>query len=440
MRNQDLLFYHIYPLGFCGSEVNNYGNEHIEHRLLKVINHIPSLKALGVNAIYIGPLFKSETHGYDTIDYYQVDNRLGSHEDLKMLVEACHKEGIIVILDCVFNHVSRQFFAFRDLMEKGIESPYLSWFKGIDFNSNNPFNDGFNYETWDGHYNLVKFNLTSPDVKEYLIGVARSWIDTYAIDGLRLDAADVMDLDFLRDLTITCKELKNDFFMLGEIVKGDYLALIQKGELDSVTNYECYKGLYSSLNDANYFEIAYSMNRQFGKHGIFKDKEILYNFADNHDVNRIASTLTKEAHIYPLYILLYTMPGIPSIYYLSEYGQKGIKVDGSDQQLRTALEETYSEHPLYRTLCKLGAIRSETKGLKYGDYLQILVASEQFAFLRSFEEEQIIILLNSSSEILTLNLPNQFFGTFKDLLNDEVIHVTGPVIVYPNWGRILKRV
>lgn len=437
MAFKDLVFYHIYPLGFCGAEAHTGEINQITHRLQKITEHIPKLKSLGINALYIGPLFHSLTHGYDTIDYKVVDRRLGQEEDLKLLVKVCHQHGIKVMFDCVFNHVSRQFFAFQDLLEKRMNSHYLSWFIGIDFNKDNPYNDGFDYETWDGHYHLVKLNLSHHEVKNYLIEVARFWIETYEIDGLRMDAADVMDLGFLRDLSYACKEIKKDFFLFGEIVKGDYLSLIQDGHLDGVTNYECYKGLYSSLNDSNYFEIAYSLNRQFGEGGLFKDKGVLYNFVDNHDVNRVASVLNKEAHLYPLYILLFTMPGVPSIYYSSEYGQKGIKMNGSDRQLRTVFLEGNKDHPLYKTICLLGDIRSKTKSLRYGYYQQINVMSEQLAFIRKYEDEEVIILLNASNNVAKINLPNNFKGKYKDLLNQEIVELAGPVDIYPNWGRIL---
>lgn len=439
MNYQDLQFYHIYPLGFCGAESNNLPSGIINHRLRQISNFIPTLKALGINAIYIGPLFQSETHGYDTIDYYQLDSRLGDQEDLKIFVKTCHDNEIKVVLDCVFNHVSRSFFAFKDILENKMSSPYIDWFKGINFGENNPYNDGFNYENWDGHYHLVKLNLSSQEVKQYLINVAQFWMNTYSIDGLRMDAADVMDLKFLKDLSRACKSKNPEFFILGEIVKGDYLRLINEGELDAVTNYECYKGLYSSLNDSNYFEIAYSLNRQFGENGLFKDRGILYNFVDNHDVNRVASVLKNEAHLYPLYIMLYTIPGIPSLYYLSEYGQKGMKIMGSDEQIRTAFKDTQPEHPLYCSICKLAFIRNALKSLRLGNYQQLFVSAEQLVFSRSFEEEQTIVLLNSSNKISTINLQNNLNGTYWDLLNEETIQVRGTVTMHPNWGRILKK-
>ncbi|MBC7961261.1 MAG: alpha-amylase, partial [Vallitaleaceae bacterium] len=325
-----LNFYHIYALGFCNAEKRRVKHAYpISHRLSAVVDYIPTLKRLGTTAIILGPLFQSESHGYDTIAYDQVDQRLGDEADLKNLVHVCHQNEIRVVSDCVFNHVGRGHFAFQDLREKGRDSAYVDWFKGIDFSKSNPCQDPFDYETWDGHYDLVKLNLKNEEVKRYLIDVALKWIHTYDFDGLRMDAANVMDQNFLRDLSRACKGVKSEFIMIGEVVGGDYVGLAKSGEFDALTNYECYKGLYSSLNDRNYFEIAYALNRQFGEQGIMKDIG-LYNFVDNHDVNRVASNLLKESHLYPLYLLLYTMPGIPSVYYLSEYGQKGLRTPFSD--------------------------------------------------------------------------------------------------------------
>lgn len=441
MDQRDLIFYHIYALGFCGAEKVNDFSKGIEQGLRQIIDYVPRLKALGTNALYIGPLFEAETHGYDTIDYYKVDRRLGSDEDLKALVQVCHQHDMIVVLDCVFNHVSRSHFAFRDIIEKGQDSIYKSWFKGIDFSKKSPYQDAFTYETWDGHYQLVKFDLTNEQVRQYLINVALYWMDTFDIDGLRMDAANVMDLEFLKMLSSACKAKRQAFFMLGEIVGGDYARLVREGQLDAITNYECYKGLYSSLYDANYFEIAYALKRQFGQGGLLENSEV-YNFVDNHDVNRVASELKRESHLYPLYVMLYTMPGIPSVYYLSEYGKKGKRTAWSDDALRTPFHENEYEvsHPLFQSIGRLAAIRKELKALRYGDYSEVLVASEQLVFQRSYEGEQVLVLLNASDQQTCLGLPSYCNGKYWDVLNNNEIRIQGQVQVDPNWGRILRLV
>ena len=289
------VLYHIYPLGFCGAPRFNEGDK-VEYRLDKLVSWIPHLKEMSVDAVYLGPVFESAEHGYDTTDYKMIDRRLGDTESFKAICAELHSNGIRVILDGVFNHVGRNFFAFKDVQEKGSASKYCGWFHNLNFGGQSPCGDNFWYEGWNGHYNLVKLNLRNPQVVEHLFDAVNYWIDEFEIDGIRFDAADSMDFEFFKRIRAMCKGKKSDFWLMGEIIFGDYKRWANPEMLDSVTNYECYKGLYSSHNDANYFEIDYSINRQFGKSGIYKGIN-LYNFVDNHDVNRLASTLKNPEHI-----------------------------------------------------------------------------------------------------------------------------------------------
>lgn len=404
----EAVFYHIYPLGLSGSPSQNDFMSPAVPRLEAVHNWITHIKDLGCNALYLGPVFEASTHGYDTADYYTVDRRLGTNETLKQLITQLHAQGIKVILDGVFNHVGRGFWAFRDLLSNGEGSPYRDWFAGVDFSRSSPYGDAFAYDGWNGHHNLVKLNLQHPDVRAHLFSAVQLWIEEFKIDGLRLDAADVMDLSFLGDLAGFCRGLCADFWVMGEVIHGDYRRWANPEMLDTTTNYECYKGLYSSHNDKNYFELAFSLNRQFGEHGIYKSL-LLYSFADNHDVNRIASTLQHQAHLYPLHILLFTIPGLPSIYYGSEWGMSGIKLPDSDAPLRPRLPHPEAveqkPHPaLSATIRRLANIRKAHAALRYGSYEQVHVAHEQFAFARQTKEEQLIIVVNAASTSVSLSL------------------------------------
>jgi glycosidase len=334
---QDAVFYHIYPLGFCGAPARNDFTSAPIPRLEKPYGWIDHLHYLGANALYLGPVFEASSHGYNTSDYYQVDRRLGSNDTLANLVRELHRQGIRVILDGVFNHVGRDFWAFRDLQAQGQQSPYAGWFAGLRFDQPNQHGDPFSYEGWAGHTSLVKLNLHHPDARRHLLDAARMWIETFEIDGLRLDAADCVDHDFLSELGAACRALKPDFWLLGEVVHGDYRQWANPAELDSVTNYECYKGLYSSFNERNFFEIAYALNRQFGEDGLYRGLP-LYNFVDNHDVNRIASSLRSPVDLAALHLLLYSMPGVPSIYAGSEFGIPGLRTPSNDAALRPALD------------------------------------------------------------------------------------------------------
>jgi len=334
------------------------------------------------------------------------------------------------------------------VLQHGINSPYRDWFHGLDFNNHSPYGDPFSYEGWDGHYELVKFNLRHPGVREHLFLAVESWIRDYQIDGLRLDAADVMDIDFLHDLSAFCKQIKPDFWLMGEVVHGDYKHWVHEGCLDSVTNYTCYKALYSSHNDRNYFEIAYELERHFGKQGLYRGLT-LYNFSENHDVNRVASLLEDASHLYPLYILLYSMPGIPSIYYGGEFGLMGQKGKNSDWALRPALklEEASaqgSQPDLPDTLRRLADIRRRLDALRYGDYQQLFVAPEQLVFMRSIGAEQVIVAINASQENVSIDcrIPFDHEVRLIDCLNEESsfssvngkVHLELPA----NWGRIMR--
>jgi glycosidase len=417
----DSIFYHIYPLGLCGAPARNDFHSAPEPRLEQLHGWIPHLRELGVNAIYLGPLFESSAHGYDTADYYHVDRRLGDDAGLARLSEALHASGMRLILDGVFNHVGRDFWAFRDVRRNLSASPFCSWFH-LDFDRQSPYGDPFAYEGWSGYYDLVKLNLKNPDVRNHLFGAIESWVRDFHIDGLRLDVADSLDPDFMKELHSFCRGLRPDFWLMGEAIHGDYRRLANAEMLDSVTNYECYKGLYSSLVDKNYFEIAWSLNRQFGEDGLYRDLP-LYNFADNHDVDRVASSLGDPLHLHPLYCLLFSMPGVPSIYYGSEWGLEGVRRDGDDSPLRPALTPDLPDHSkpqpdLARLISHLARLRIGSPALKYGSYRQLHVAHQQLAFVRQVPGECVIVALNAAPEPARLELPLPVpAGRWEDLLN-----------------------
>ena len=440
------IFYHIYPLGLCGApEQNDFSTPPVD-RLDKLHAWIDHLQALGVNAVYLGPVFESSSHGYDTADYYQVDRRLGTNNTLTRLSAALHERGIRLVLDAVFNHVGRDFWAFQDVLEHGAASTYRDWFHNLRFEGQSPYGDPFQYDAWNGHYSLVKLNLANPDVRAHLFDAIGTWIDTFNIDGLRLDAADCLDADFLRSLTAYTRTKCTDFWLMGEIIHGDYTRWANPDMLHSVTNYECFKGLYSSHNDANYHEIAYALNRQFGDGGLYENL-LLYNFVDNHDVNRVASLLNDPAHLRPLYMLLFTMPGIPSIYYGSEWGLAGEKNGGDDSPMRPRIElpaaRANPPHPaLSGLLARLAAIRKASPALQHGGYQQIHVSGEQFAFQRSSNGNVVITSLSAASEQAQLRLPvpSGTIGAY-DLINEEVCAANEgmlSVTIPPHGGRILQ--
>ncbi len=420
--SQDAVFYHIYPLGFAGAPEYNTEPAPVP-RLDKLSDWIPHLKELGVNALYLGPLFQSSRHGYDTRDYYQVDWRLGDNDSFARLCDELHQNGIRVILDGVFNHVGREFWAFRDVQEHGQSSPYCSWFHDLNFGGPSPMGDPFWYTGWQGHYELVKLNLRNPAVVEHLLGAVGMWMDAFHIDGLRLDAADCVDMDFFRTLRAFVKGRDPGFWLMGEIIHGDYARWANPDTLDSVTNYECWKGLWSAHNSKNYFEIAHSLNRQFGPGGIYQSL-CLYNFTENHDVDRLASTLSDPAHLNNLYSLLYTMPGAPSLYYGGEWALEGKKQNGSDAPLRPCLELSEMlerDQSLCAHLAKLSAIRAAFPALRYGGYENVVIKNEQLVFRRATGEQRVYVLLNLSHDAFSLEFPHSE-PVLQDVLNGDAIY------------------
>lgn len=389
------VFYQIYPLGFCGAPFENDGV--LEHRIKKVNDWIPHIKKVGANAIYFSPVFESDTHGYNTRDYTKIDTRLGTNEDFAEVCDNLHKEGIKVVLDGVFNHVGRGFWAFQDVLKNREQSPYVNWFGRIAFDGNSNYNDGLWYEGWEGNYDLVKLNLRNEDVINHIFDAIRGWVKEFDIDGLRLDVAYCLDHDFMRRLRRFCDELKPDFFLLGETLHGDYNQIMNDEMLHSVTNYECYKGLHSSFNSMNMFEINHSLLRQFGPENwtLYKGKHLL-SFVDNHDVTRVASILNNKKHLPLIYALAFGMPGIPCVYYGSEWGTEGRKEDG-DPALRISFEEP-QWNDLTDFIAKLAKAKKESKALQYGDFTSTVLTNGQCVFKREWEGERVYVAVNATDQ------------------------------------------
>ena len=405
------VFYQIYPLGFCGAPFENDGV--LTPRIRKVIDWIPHIKNLGANAIYFSPVFESDTHGYNTRDFRKIDVRLGTNEDFADVCQALHKEGIKVVLDGVFNHVGRGFWAFQDVLEKRWDSPYKDWFH-ISFDGNSNYNDGLWYEGWEGNYDLVKLNLCHPDVKQHIFDSIRSWVEEFDIDGLRLDVAYCLDENFVRELRAFCDSLKPDFFLVGEMLHGDYNRLMNDTMLHSATNYECYKGLFSSFNSMNMFEIIHSLLRQFGPENwtLYRGKHLLC-FVDNHDVSRIASNLTNEQHLPLIYALCFGMPGIPCIYYGSEWGAKANKSEG-DPALRACFDAPV-ENDLTAWISKLAAAKKASNALNYGDFRSVVLTNRQCIFERKTDSERVLVAINADNVPYTAHF-DAGCGTAVDLI------------------------
>lgn len=434
------VFYHIYPLGLCGCSKENTGIAEAHFDQLK--QWAKHACDMGFTAIYIGPLFESVGHGYETTDYKKVDIRLGTNEDFCDFVDYCHGMGVKVVVDGVFNHVGRRFFAFEDLQKNREGSPYRDWFCNVNFGANNEYNDGFSYENWGGYNLLVKLNQRNPEVMQYLFDVIRFWIDTFDIDGIRLDAADVLDFDFMKRMRYETSRMKEDFWLMGEVIHGDYSRWVNDETLHCVTNYELHKGLYSGHNDHNYFEIAHTIRRL---NDICRGRR-LYTFADNHDVERIYTKLNQKEHLKLVTLLVYTLYGIPSVYYGSEFGIEGNKEQGSDWNLRPYLDlsdfaDAKKTNPVTALCARLGAMKKEYPELTYGEYKELHLTNRQFAYGRALDGNCIVTALNCDDAPADMEFGVPADGNVTDLLgcSENVRYENGRISVTlpANTGTVL---
>ena len=428
------IFYQIYPIGFCGAPTANDGKT--VSRILKLKDWSSYLESLGISSILLNPIFESDNHGYDTRDYKKIDCRLGTNEDFAEVCKDLHAHNVKIVLDGVFNHVGRGFWAFKDVQEKKWDSPYKDWFC-INFDGNSCYNDGFWYEGWEGHFELVKLNLANSAVVDYLLECVKGWIDEFDIDGLRLDVAYCLDRNFMKRLRSFCQELKPDFALIGEVLFGDYNQIVNDEMLHSCTNYECYKGIYSSFNSMNMFEIAHSLNRQYGPEQwcIYRGKPLMA-VVDNHDVTRIASILTNKNHLPLTYGLLLGMPGVPCIYYGSEWGEEGVKAPNNDYALRPCFEEP-KPNELTEEIKKMIHVRTGSNALCHGSYRNVVLTNHQLIFERRTDDERMLVAINASDAPFTAH-NGELGGTMTDLLTGNEIQMSGQLEMPPYSVQYLK--
>lgn len=428
------VFYQIYPIGFCGAPTQNDGE--CVPRIRKLLDWSGYLQELGVDSILLNPIFESDSHGYDTRDFKKIDCRLGTNDDFASVCKDLHAHGVKIVLDGVFNHVGRGFWAFKDVQEKKWDSPYKDWFH-INFDGNSNYNDGFWYEGWEGHFELVKLNLQNPAVADYLLECVKYWVDTFDIDGLRLDVAYSLDHGFMQRLRSYVEELKDGFVLIGEVLFGDYNLIVNERMLHSCTNYECYKGIYSSFNSMNLFEIAHSLHRQFGPDPwcIYRGKHLV-TFVDNHDVTRLASILTNDKHIPLAYGLLFGMPGIPCLYYGSEWGQPGEKAPDNDYALRPCFE-TPMPNELTEYIKQLIRIRQNSDALCNGSYKNIIIQNHQLVFERCSDTERIIVAINAADTPYTA-CHQDLNGNAKELVAKLEVRLDGQIDLPPYSVQYIK--
>ncbi len=449
------VIYHIHPIGFFGAPQYGKEEDQIVDRLAVLRNYYDHFQALGIDVIQFGPLFESVSHGYDTIDYMKIDHRLGTNDLFKTIVAELHELGIKVILDGVFNHVSREFGSFLDIRTYREKSWRAHWhFVDFSDNKNNPYNDGFDYKNWEGHYELVKLNLQEKDVKEYLFSVSRYWLEEIGIDGWRLDVAYMIDPEFWRDFRRVCKAAKPECFLFGEMIHGLYTKWIGPDLLDAGTGYQVYKSIWSALNSNNMHELKSVLERSFHHEwGLFKETALV-NFLGNHDTTRIRSILKDESYLVPAFLFLFTANGIPKIYYGDEIGTYGEKTECSDDDLRREMPLYRDDWPLQgESICSnvinFISLRKNNHALIYGDLTPVYADNHILAYLRKSSRQTILAIINSGFELAegTIPLWNQNLdgSRFVELLEqggEKEYFVRNNQLyiseLYPCRGRILS--
>ena len=314
-----LIGWHVYPLGFVGAPARLESQE-VSHRLAHLGAWLDHAVALGCSGLALGPVFSSASHGYDTLDYFTIDPRLGDDDDFDHLLQAAYARGLSVLLDGVFNHVSRRNRIVQDAQSAGPDSDagrMVRWCAG-------------RLDVFEGHSDLVALNHDNPAVREHVTRIMNYWCGR-GVDGWRLDAAYSVNPEFWAAVLPSVREKYPDVWIFGEVIHGDYASIVRASGMDSVTQYELWKGIWSSIESRNFFELDHAL----GRHNEFSDAFTPMTFVGNHDVTRIASRVGQDGAVLATAILA-TIGGIPLIYYGDELAYRGVKEErfGGDDDIR----------------------------------------------------------------------------------------------------------
>jgi cyclomaltodextrinase len=373
-----VIWWQVYPLGFTGAYPPHGGDtpdppgDGTPHRLGRLTAWLDYAIELGASGLALGPMFASETHGYDTVDYLRIDPRLGDDGDFDALVAAAHDRGLRVLLDGVFNHVGRGHPAFQAVLRDGPSAPTASWFVPA----------GDDYVTFEGHSGLVALNHREPAVADMVTEVMLHWLDRGA-DGWRLDAAYATAPEFWATVLPRVRERHPDAYFIGEVIHGDYAEFVAASTVDSVTQYELWKAIWSALNSANFFELSWAMERHNG----FLDTFAPLTFVGNHDVSRIASQLTDERDLPLALAVLFTVGGTPSVWAGDEQAFRGVKEDraGGDDAIRPAFPDKPADlvpygQSTYRVHQELIGLRRRHAWLHRARTTNVRLTNEQFEY------------------------------------------------------------
>jgi glycosidase len=376
------IWWQIYPLGFVGAFPADPPPTADEHRLRRIAEWLDHALELGASGIALGPVFASATHGYDTIDHYAIDPRLGDDSDFDHLVEEARGRGLRVLLDGVFNHVGSEFGRHREALAGGDDS----WFrKG---------RNGF--VTFEGHDGLIALNHRNPAVVDYVVDVMLHWLRRGA-DGWRLDAAYAVPDEFWAQVLPRVRSEFPDAWFVGEVIHGDYAGTVSASTFDSVTQYELWKAIWSSLNDANFHELDHALTR----HDEFLEVFVPLTFIGNHDVTRIASRLSDERHVGHALALMLTIGGTPSVYAGDEWAYRGVKEErfGGDDAVRPEFpsrptESEHLGHDAFRLHQHLIGLRRRHPWLHDARTSALHLTNSQYIYRTSSDEGSLVVALN----------------------------------------------
>jgi glycosidase len=377
---QHAIWWQVYPLGFVGAHPAEPPPTPAEHRLLRLIHWLDHAVGLGASGLALGPIFASQTHGYDTVDHFLIDPRLGDQSDFDRLIAEAHRRGLRVLLDGVFNHV-------------GTEFPRRDWLR--------KHRNGF--ATFEGHDSLLALDHDNPEVADHVVEVMCHWLGRGAA-GWRLDAAYAVPDRFWATVLPRVRAQYPEAWFVGEIIHGDYPARVSAATLDSITQYELWKAIWSSLNDTNFHELDWALQR----HNDFLDTFVPMTFVGNHDVTRIASRLADPRHLEHALVLLMTVGGVPSLYAGDEWGWTGVKEDrfGGDDAVRPEFPASPNEpaNDITRLLQHLIGLRRRNPWLYTARTRALSLANAQYIYRVERHEQALLVALNISDSALSFPL------------------------------------
>ena len=412
----DAIFYQIFPDRFRnGNKLNDPDNtknwddlppsskDFYGGDLEGIIENLDYIKDLGVNAIYLTPIFKSPSnHKYDTEDYYTIDPHFGNNKTFRELVHQIHKRGMRIILDGVFNHCGWNFFAFQDVLKKGNASKYWEWFTIDKFPIE--FEPEPTYRCWAGVKDMPEFNTDNPEVRKYLLNVVRYWIEEYDIDGWRLDTVEYLEPSFVKEIRKVAKETKEDAYVLGEVVGIASSWFKGGGYLDGVMNYKLWETVVEFFAkgtiDAQMFNHTVRFIRlSYPKWANYS----MYNLIGSHDRARFMTISGMDDRKVTLALsFLFTYIGAPAIFYGDEIGMMG--ENDPDCRRPFPWDESKWNKKILSVVKNLSKLRNEMISLRRGNYIKVYAKDRTFIYLRSYKEESTLITINASENISSIKL------------------------------------